>query len=408
MTNILILHHNFPAQFKNLIPILLAHEADITFITDRDISLFESLPCRVFSTGYKGSAPSDPHSSIECATRFLKKAHELAKKNLFPTPEIIISHSGWGCGACMRELFPKAKHIAYLEWWFKSSDEEFTFTPPDYPWSAEYSQQTIIKQNLRNATQAIELLNADSIISPFRYQTKGIPKTLESKVQIIPDIVNYNKLKPDPKILSLTRDKVRVTFCSRGLEAMRGFPEFIIAATKIASEYPNVVFEIVGEDASFYQTKPLRKLEGESYMSWATSLIKESGLTNNFVFHGRIPYSKLIRLLQLSSLHVYLSRPFVVSWSLLDAMSCGIPVIASHTNAVAEAAHPDATFWTDHRSEESLVRDLRNAINSVSEPNPLVPYKLHGLPQRVLIKNRHKYLCIRDAWLSLCGIPVMP
>lgn len=406
MTKILILHHNFPAQFKNLIPVFLAHGADVTFITDRDISDIKKLPCRVFSTGYKGSAPSDPYSSIDCATRFLKTAHGLVKKNLLQEPDVVISHSGWGCASCIRDLFPRSRYIAYLEWWFKSSDQEFTFTPPDYPWSAQYSNSTIAKQNLRNATQSLELLNADFIVSPFSFQSRGIPKELESKTEIIPDIVNYNKLRPNPSILSLPRDKIRITFCSRGLEAMRGFPEFIIAALQIASEYPQVIFEIVGEDAFFYQSGPLNDLKGNSFKSWASALIEDSGLGDKFVFHGRLSYSNLIKLFQKSSLHVYLSRPFVVSWSLLDAMSCGIPIIATDTDATKEAAHQDATFWTDHRSKEVLIGDFRNTIGKILESGPLLSYKNYGLPQRVLIKNRHKYICIRDSWLRICGIPV--
>ena len=401
--SILFIHHNFPAQFRYLVPWVLSLGHTVIFACDRcpNINLVNRTKnLYIFTTSLGdqdiSSLFSDMHRSAErfkdCFLRISMEKHE------FKQPDSIICHSGWGAGVFAKDFFPNAKIISYLEWWFKATDEEFTYTEANYPWTKPYDDNFLFKQTPRNYTQAVELLNSDYIVSPTYFQSNGLPKSLVSKTHIIYDLVDSAIARPLATRFSQECDSFVLTYATRGLEPMRGFPEFILATCYAIKHFKNLQVVIAGNDKSYYLSKPKNI---KSFKQWAESTIESFNLTNHFKFVGTLPNNQYINLLQKSNLHIYLTRPFVPSWSLLDAMSIGTSILASDVTPTREICHPVATYWTDHRKHEVLLEDLCNAIEEIKKTGAMQQYKRIGLPSRELVKSRHSKAEYFYKWAKL-------
>jgi glycosyltransferase involved in cell wall biosynthesis len=124
-----------------------------------------------------------------------------------------------------------------------------------------------------------------------------------------------------------------VTYVSRGFESMRGFDLFMKAARRIYREFPDVLFVVVGSDRICYggDSKHIRHATFREHV-----LAQDDYDLSKFAFTGTVPTSTLVDLLSLSDLHIYLTVPFVLSWSLMNALACGCTVLASDTAPVRE------------------------------------------------------------------------
>ena len=124
-----------------------------------------------------------------------------------------------------------------------------------------------------------------------------------------------------------------MTFVNRNLEPYRGFHSFLRAARLILERRPNAVILVVGGDEVSYGPKPPN---GETWRGLYLREVFPDGPPANLKFVGKLPYPVFVNLLQASAAHVYLTYPFVLSWSMLEAMSAGALVIGSATAPVTE------------------------------------------------------------------------
>ena len=351
--NILFLHHNFPGQFRFIAKHLDKTRYSVKFLYETNyygsIAGVEGIQVRIDDD----LANASLDGQIRCGNRYKKMFEELQKQQWIP--DYIVSHSGWGCGLHSKAVFPNAKLISYLEWWFDDDAEEYSFDANNSGYG--YEKSAIDKLRLRNLSVAYELLIADKVISPTIWQANQLPSSIKERVEIIPEGVDTDIMRFNPGWKS--NSKLLISYATRGLESMRGYPEFVIAVTKILKENSNVEVSIAGQDKIFYGGKP--PAEG-SFGKWSKNYFQKNKVLERVNFEGFLSKKDYARLLKRSNIHCYFTRPFVASWSLLDAMSSGCCIVASDVAPVRECAHPQATFFVDHTNTVKVAKVLTKVI----------------------------------------------
>ena len=183
--------------------------------------------------------------------------------------------------------------------------------------------------------------DADQSVTPTAWQASTFPKAMRSQLTTLHDGIDTATAKPDPNAVFTLPDGSRltasdevVTYVSRSLEPYRGFHIFMRALRELMRRRPNAKFVVVGGDDVSYGMAPGRGT------TWRRRMLEEVGDDldpRRIWFVGRLPYQHYLSLLQVSTVHVYLTYPFVLSWSLLEAMSTGCAVVGSATGPVTEA-----------------------------------------------------------------------
>lgn len=194
--------------------------------------------------------------------------------------------------------------------------------------------------------------------SPTAWQRDRLPAQYRDKIRVIHDGIDTNVWKPqtiaDRTIAGRTipADTKIVTYATRGMESMRGFDVFMKAARKLADRRSDVVFLIAGQDRVAYGGDD--KVTGKkSFKEWVMSL--DTYDPERFLFTGLLPPTELAKLFCLTDLHIYLTVPFVLSWSLLNALACGATVLASDTAPVREVIrHGENGLLTDFFDADAM------------------------------------------------------
>lgn len=336
---ILFVHQNFPGQFRSLVPALYSAGHEIIAISMRK----ERSLLGVRNIGYHTNRGNgkDTHPwliSTEAAVLRAQAVYDsvlkLSKQNW--VPDVVLGHTGWGEMLYMRQAAPKARLMGFCELYYQSDGSGVGFDP-EFP-ETPHTPQRLQTRNM-HLTQS--LLNCDVGITPTQWQANSFPRLLRHCLHVVHDGIETNRLIPDPSAwirlsrdgLILRSDDEVVTFINRNLEPLRGYHQFMRALPEILARRPKAHVVIVGGDGVSYGAAPLgAKGYKEIFLAEVRSRIDMSRVH----FVSRIPYITLLRLLQVSSAHVYLTAPFVLSWSMLEAMSLQAMVIASDTGPVQE------------------------------------------------------------------------
>ena len=267
------------------------------------------------------------------------------------TPDIIISHSAWGCGLYAKEIFPDSKFISYSEWWFKPNSQFFQYDPNNK--DLGISNRSIQKAWQRNQHMALELALADDIVSPTTWQRDQLPKIFRDNCKVIFDGVDESIffMKSSPG-----KDNLKVTYGTRGMDPMRCFPQFIKTIPKFLKYKPEATIEIAGRDESFYGPGKPTGSKFKSWKAWACDYLEKNNVQNNVIWVGHMKLEQYVSWLKSSHCHVYLTHPFVPSWSLVEAYCVGAPIVTSDILATREICETNKGVWyADHRETEEIV-----------------------------------------------------
>ncbi|MFA6313769.1 MAG: glycosyltransferase family 4 protein [Sterolibacterium sp.] len=347
--NILFIHQNFPGQFKFLAPALAADPANtVTAMTMQKVSAPEWQ--RVKLVSYSASRGSTPNvhpwvSDFETKTirgeACFRAALRLREQGF--TPDVIIAHPGWGESLFLKDVWPKARLGIYGEFYYHPEGADVGFDP-EFPAS---DPGEVCRLRLKNLNNLLHFEIADAGISPTHWQASTFPAPFRSKITVVHDGIDSAVVAPNPHITltlggkkTLTRQDEIVTFVNRNLEPYRGYHIFMRALPKILESRPNAQVLIVGADDVSYGARPP---EGRKWKDLFLEEVKDRLDMSRVHFLGTVPYAHFIPLLQLSTVHVYLTYPFVLSWSLLEAMSAGCAIVASDTQPLREAIRHDET-----------------------------------------------------------------
>lgn len=329
-------HRNFPAQFRHiLIELSKDPSNEIVFITGTKNDV--QIP-RVRKIEYKlkREVPDNCHRYLrgfEESVIHGQAAAEMAiglKKRGFK-PDIIYAHP-WGNSLYFKDIFPDTPLINFCEWYYDTNSSEIGFC------GDQISDDKRAKTRTMNAQLLLDMVSCDKGICPTNWQKSQFPKEFHNKIEVLHDGIDTGYFLPNPdavlKIpnsnLQLTYNDEVVTYATRGMEPYRGFPQFMEMAEKLLKKRPNVHIVIAGEERICYGAKLAKG-------SYKQIMLDKLDLDMSRVhFTGSLPYGEYKKLLQISSAHVYLTYPFVLSWSMLEAMSCGCCIVGSNTPPVEE------------------------------------------------------------------------
>lgn len=340
---ILFVHPNFPGQFRRLAAALAGEPefrvhgiGDATWM--KDTVPLADIPVFAYPTPMEAGDNTHPYArSFDAAVRRGQQTMQtlLTQKRLGLEPDLIIAHPGWGDAFYLKEIFPGAKVIGLFEYYYRARGADVGFDP-EFPMSFD----DIFRVHSLNATQLLALESCDVGYCPTAWQRSCFPAPYQANLSVIHDGIDTDTVTPNVNAtLTLADGSIHqageeiLTYVSRNLEPYRGFHVFMRALPAILKARPQCKVIIVGGDeVSYGKAAPA----GQSYREKYLNEIADSVDQSRIYFTGSLPYSDYLSVLQVSRAHIYLTYPFILSWSLLEALSAGCLVIASATPSVEE------------------------------------------------------------------------
>ena len=364
---ILFLHPNFPAQFRHLATVLGQDSRNtVVFATNRREGNIKGVNKVIYDKS-RTARPETHHyvrpleNAVLEAQGVYRVAQKLKDQGFYP--DVVYGHSGWGPTLFMKDIFPKATLICYFEWFYNAYGSDASFDPSD-PINADDEARIRIK----NAPILLDLATCDRGLSPTVWQRSQFPIEFHNKIKVHHDGIDTDYFKPVPNAklllprinLDLTQAEEIVTYVARGMEPYRGFPQLIETISLLQKKRPQCHFVIVGKNRVAYgKSLP----DGKTYKE---AMLEKFPLDMNRVhFTDLLPYDEYLQVLQASSAHIYLTRPFVLSWSMLEALSTGCLIVASDTACVTEVIEDNVNgllvnFFAPQQISDRVIEALDN------------------------------------------------
>ena len=349
--NILFIHQNFPGQFKFLAPALAAQGHNVVAMTMQKVEPMQWQGVKVMPYGASRGTTRNVHpwvSDFETKTirgeACFRAALKLKADGFLP--DVIIAHPGWGESLFLKDVWPQAKLGIYCEFFYHPDGADVGFDP-EFPAT---DAGEVCRLRLKNLNNLLHFEVADAGISPTHWQASTFPEPFRARIGVVHDGIDTAAVAPNPHVsltlngsITLTRQDEVITFVNRNLEPYRGYHVFMRALPEILVRRPQARVLIVGgDDVSYGARPPEGKKWKDIFVAEVRPRISDADWARVH-FVGNVPYQHFISLLQLSSVHVYLTYPFVLSWSLLEAMSTGCAIVASDTAPLREAIRADET-----------------------------------------------------------------
>jgi glycosyltransferase involved in cell wall biosynthesis len=371
----LFIHQNFPGQFAHLAPALAAdprHEVVALRIQREGGLVWKGVRIVTYHPS-RGSTPRIHPWVIDLETKVIRAeaafhAFQQLRREGF-VPDAVIAHPGWGESMFVKEVWPGTRLGIYCEFFYRSSGADTGFDP-EFPDGGESEPCRVRLKNLNNL---LHFDRADAGICPTQWQASTFPDAFRDRITVVHDGIDSGRVAPHPAAafeggtpvgpVRFSRDDEVITFVNRNLEPYRGYHQFMRALPAILARRPRAHVVLVGGSDVSYGPRPAA---GRTWKDLFLDEVRDRIDLRRVHFVGQIPYPAFLSLLQVSTVHVYLTYPFVLSWSLLEAMSAGCAIVASDTAPVREAIVPGQTgrlvdFFDPARLAEETVALLDNA-----------------------------------------------
>ena len=429
---ILCIHQNIPGQYLHLVQHLRSLGGnEVVGIGEADNIKRRGSIYGITSVGYpkpQGAGEQTHHylQSTEAEVRrgqaVVRTVFGLKRKGF--VPDVICAHPGWGEALFLRDMFPTTPLLMFAEFFFRAGEANLQFDP-EFMLSADWG----FSVRIRNATQLISLATANLCHSPTRWQASRYPHFIRERMQVLHEGIDTTYMHPDAqaqieiqplktpgesRVLKVPgagatrtlavpeelRTEARgepfvfgpqqkiVTYVSRNLEPYRGFHIFMRSLPLIQREHPDAHILIVGGEGSSYSPAlPQGTTYKQKYMEEMDGKIDLSRVH----FLGKIPYKALHALFCISSVHVYLTYPFVLSWSVLEAMSCEGLIVGSRTAPVEEViTHGENGLLVDFFDTEALAGQVNDILS-----NPHAYEAVRRAARRTIMEKYELATCLK-------------
>lgn len=334
---ILFVHNNFPGQYARIVRHLKGRR-DVDMLSASLASNKQPpLIKRVEYTPHR-DVRKDTHPALRYTEMTVIRGQAAytafmpVKKSGF-TPDIILAHSGFGDGLFLKDLWPQAKYMPYLEWYYHAYGSDASFLDHDAPKKPDEE----LRVRMKNTAILHDLAAMDWGQCPTEFQKSQFPSLFRDRISVLHDGVDTEYFSPAEAATFSVGEHVFhkgdpvITYISRGMEPYRGFPQFMEAVAILQKNRPEVHVIIIGEDKVAYGPK---RQDGKTYKELALENLTLDESRIHFL--GRQPLQTLRDVLRISAAHVYLTVPFVLSWSMMEAMSAGALIVGSDTAPVRE------------------------------------------------------------------------
>ncbi len=368
---ILFAHPNFPGQFKHLARhFAKKSKYEVVFITTH---YNKQAPEGVKVILSKPNTPPKNSNSHQYLKSFEKSAYAAQsmwricnklKESGF-TPDVIYAHPGWGDGILLKDIFPDVPFIAYMEFYYKAFGADVHFHP-----NSVVNPDRVARIRFKNATNLLNLEACDWAISPTHWQTSLHPHEFHHKFSVIHEGIDTDLLKPVkvkadielPDGSKLPKDTEIVTYVARNFEPYRGFEQVMQSIEILMKQRPKTHFLMIGNDGVSYGAK---LANGKTYRE---KMQEELNLDESRLhWYGKLPFDKYTALLSHSMAHIYMTVPFVLSWSVLEAMSIGCPLVASKTSPLFEVIKDNENaLFADFFDSEDIAQKVSKLLDDES------------------------------------------
>ncbi len=380
---ILVVHQNFPGQFGHLVTTWAQRPGwDVRALgrnTATGLPGFDGL--LRYTPARSGRGDQHPYMrQMEAATlhgQATARAMMVLRKSGY-TPDVIVAHPGWGETLYAKDVFPNARLVHFCEWYYSAEGADLGFDP-----EFAVSFDACARIRTWNALHTLNLTHCDAAVTPTHWQKSRHPEIFHPKISVQHEGIATHELGPDEAATVTTPsgivlragdvDRPIVTYVARNLEPYRGFHIFMRALERIQQIEPRCHALIVGGDGVSYGQPPPRgsKAGPDASRHWREHMLKQVKLDPfRTHFMGHLPREQYLRVLQVSDAHVYLTYPFVLSWSLLEAMACGAPIVASDTAPVREVVRDGVNgtlvdFFDVEAMADTVVSTMRSESANV-------------------------------------------
>lgn len=363
--DVLFIHQNFPGQFRHI----ARHLADLSNFRVLAIGQdhapgLDSVQLHKYRPHRKASSKTHPYArtfeeAVLNGQQVLRLLLKLQQDGY--EPDVVVAHPGWGETLYVKQVFPKTRLIHFCEYYYHTQGADVGFDP-EFP----LTMDDCARISSRNALHLLNLENCDTAITPTHWQHSLHPVAYQDKIKVIHEGIDVTRLGPDSKaVLQLPNGKVlkagepTITYVARNLEPYRGFHQFMRALPRVLAAHTTCQVVIIGGDDVSYGSRP------KDAANWRTKLLSENPVDQSRVhFLGKVEYSTYCKALQVSAVHIYLTYPFVLSWSLLEALASGCLVIASDTEPVREVIrHGDNGWLIDFFDDQMLFNKILDILS---------------------------------------------
>jgi glycosyltransferase involved in cell wall biosynthesis len=399
------IHQNLPAQYRHLISALMRRGDQVLAIGEqpavqRWTLRHPNLGTLAYRLPEPASRPAAPpplrplHRQLERGQAVLQAVRHLQSRGL--RPDLVVAHPGWGEALYLRGALPDTPLLGYCEFYYRAQGADVGFDP-EFPMPEQHWQSL----QLRNMPLLLALQDMDAGWCATAWQRRQFPPEFRSKLQVVHEGIDTQRVQPDAQAQwSVGGHRLRqgdpiVTYVARNLEPYRGFHVFMRSLPRLQQLVPQArVLVVGGDEVSYGQRLP----PGDS---WRQRLMAELGGRvdwSRVIFTGRMPYADYLKVLQLSAVHAYLTYPFVLSWSLLEAMASGCCIVGSATPPVQEVIEDGVNGrLVDFFDAEALAQALAQALLHPRQTLPLREAARRTVCQRFDLHGR----CLPDALAML-------
>ncbi len=369
---ILFMHNNFPGQYRRIVKFLSSKKKVQMYAATLesnnqqfDLQRINYKPHRQPTKNIHPSLVSTERAVLngQAAYQALMKSRDSGFR-----PDLIMSHSGWGSNMFLKDLFPDSKLLTYFEWYYHTlnSDGEFLRTEP-------YGPNDEIRLRMKNTPILHDLAAMDWGQCPTQFQHSKLPGIFQDRVSVLHDGVDTSYFVPNLNASVKIGDKTFtaedevITYVARGMEEYRGFPQFMETVSRLQKSRPNLHVVVLGNDRVAYGAE---RDDGRTFKQWAFETFEFDH--DRLHMPGLQPLGTFRALMQITSLHVYLTAPFVLSWSLMEAMSTGALILGSGTDPVKEMIEDESNgLLVDFFDIDAQVAKINHILDNKADYQPL-------------------------------------